>query len=47
MKEITDILKKMGFEILESRYVRAGHFDEKLESTDGHAKEICILARKM
>lgn len=46
MKEITDILKKSGFEILESRYVRAGHFDEKLESTDSHAKEICIVAKK-
>jgi len=47
MDEIVEILKNQGFEIIEARYVRAGHFDEPLKSTDDHAKEICIVARKI
>ncbi len=46
MDEITGMLKMHGFEIVEARYVRAGHFDEPLGSTDTHAKEICVVARK-
>lgn len=44
--EIISVLENEGFEILDSRYVRAGHFDEKLHAKDSHAKEICIVARK-
>lgn len=48
MNEIEEKLRMQGFEIKsdESRYVRAGHFDEPLKSTDQHAKEICIVAYK-
>ncbi len=46
MDEINSLLTQNGFEIVESRYVRAGHFNEPLKSTDTHAKEICIVARK-
>lgn len=46
MKEITALLKENKFEVLDERYVRAGHFDEPLQSLDSHAKEICIVARK-
>lgn len=49
MDEIIEKLKMEGFEIEndESRYVRAGHFDEPLKNTDLHAKEICVVAYKM
>ena len=47
MNEILDMLKTQGFEIEEARYVRAGHFDEPLKNIDEHAKEICVVARKM
>lgn len=46
MKEITALLKENKFEVLDERYVRAGHFDEPLQPLDSHAKEICIVARK-
>lgn len=46
MNEIITLLIKCKFEILDKRYVRAGHFDEKLQALDEHAKEICIVARK-
>lgn len=46
MKEIRQLVKEIGFEILTSRYVRSGHFEEELTATDIHAKEICIVARK-
>lgn len=46
MYELVELLESYGFEIVEKRYVRAGHFDEKLEPLDGHAKEICIVAKK-
>lgn len=44
--EIVSLLEKQGFEVIEARYVRAGHFDEPLRNIDKHAKEICIVARK-
>lgn len=47
MDEIKEILIAHGFEIVEARYVRAGHFDEALKDTDLHAKEICIVAKKI
>lgn len=47
MTEIIELLELQGFEIIDSRYVRAGHFDEPLDNTDSHAKEICLVARKL
>lgn len=47
MNEIVNMLKMQGFEIEDTRYVRAGHFDEPLKSKDEHAKEICVVARKV
>ena len=44
--EVTGILKNEGFEIIETRYVRAGRFDEPLEPTDLYAKEILVVAKK-
>ena len=46
MDEIEALLIKYKFEVLDKRYVRAGHFDERLQAVDDHAKEICIVARK-
>ncbi|MGN0389517.1 MAG: GNAT family N-acetyltransferase [Wujia sp.] len=46
MEEAENLLQKFQFEILEKRYVRAGHFDEALGALDLHAKEILIIARK-
>lgn len=46
MKEMKYLLEKYDFDIVDMRYVRAGHFDEPLEALDEHAKEICIVARK-
>ena len=45
-EELIDMLIEQGFEIIEARYVKAGHFDEMLNCTDPHAKEICVVARK-
>lgn len=47
MDEIEKILLKEKFEIVDKRYVCAGQFDKKLQALDMHAKEICIVARKM
>ncbi len=46
MDEIVSIVSGCGFEVLESRYVRAGRWDTPLTSTDPKAKEIIVLARK-
>ena len=46
MNEITSILQTEGFKILESRFVRAGKFNEPLSATDLNAKEILIVAKK-
>ncbi len=46
MSQLEMLLEKYGFEVIEKRYVRAGHFDESLAPLDAHAKEICIVARK-
>lgn len=45
--EICSLIKRQGFEIVNSCFVRAGHFDEPLEALDEHAKEICVVARKI
>ena len=44
--EITGLLQANGFSILESRYVRAGRFEESLSATDKKAKEILVVAVK-
>lgn len=44
--EIEDMAKKIGFEIISSRYVQAGHFDIPLDATDDKAKEIFLLLRR-
>ncbi len=46
MQQITKLLEKYSFEVIDKRYVRAGHFDDALDALDSHAKEICIVARK-
>ena len=46
MEEISKLIEGTGFSVERKAYVRAGHFDEELEATDGHAKEILIIARK-
>lgn len=47
MDEIVEMVEKCGFNIIEKRYVRAGHFDEALDARDIHAKEILIIAEKI
>lgn len=47
MNEIETLLSKNKFKIIDKRYVRAGHFDEKLDALNEHAKEICIVAQKV
>lgn len=46
-KELTDLVKNRGFDVIDCRYVRAGRWDEPLEATDLKAKEILLIARKM
>ena len=45
-KEVQVLLEKYNFEILESRYVRAGKFSDALNSVDQNAKEILFIAKK-
>ena len=44
--ELEGLITGGGFEIIDSRYVQAGRWDEPLVSTDIKAKEILVLARK-
>ena len=46
MEHISNIVRKIGFKILDSRYVRAGGWDNKLSSTDLNAKEILLVVSK-
>ncbi len=46
LNEIKSLLKENGFIVLDSRFVRAGRFDNPLKATDLDAKEILIVARK-
>lgn len=46
MSEIVGMLEEQGFEIEDTRYVRAGHFDDPLKYDNKHAKEICVIAYK-
>ena len=40
------MLEKTGFEVIDLRYVQAGHFDVALEAKDPKAKEICVVCKK-
>lgn len=46
-QEITGMLEEAGFSILEIRCVRAGRWENDLDSKDPNAKEILIIARKI
>ena len=47
MAEIVRMVESNGFVVKDSRYVRAGRWDEPLESTHPKAKEILIVAVKL
>ena len=47
VREISNLVEKVGFSILDARYVQAGHFDIRLEAKDIKAKEICVVCRKV
>lgn len=44
--EFEEKLKRYGFKVLHSRFVRAKHFGEALTETDKHAKEILFVVKK-
>ena len=44
--EIARMCERAGLSVIWSRYVRAGHWDEPLDPTDAHAKEILVLCKK-
>ena len=46
MPEIKTLLEMNGFIIEDARFVQAGHWNDKLDGIDEHAKEILIVARK-
>ena len=46
MEQICKIVQKIGFKILDTRYVRAGDWDNKLSSTDSNAKEVLLVVAK-
>lgn len=46
MEHISKIVKRIGFKILDARYVRAGDWDNKLSPTDLNAKEILLVVSK-
>ncbi len=46
MDEIKQLLENEGFDIVEARYVSAGHFDRNLLAVDPHAKEIFVVCRR-
>lgn len=45
--ELSEILMQEGFRILESRFVRAGHFEEPLPEEHDNAKEILFVVEKV
>ena len=47
MDEIRGLVENEGFDVIDARYVQAGHFDQELTATDPTAKEILIIARKI
>lgn len=46
LPEISALFESNGFDIIESRYVCAGHFDVALTMDDDKAKEILLIVRK-
>ncbi len=46
MDHISSIVRRIGFKILDARYVRAGDWDNKLSPTDLNAKEILLVVSK-
>ena len=44
--ELSEILIQQGFTILESRFVRAGHFEEPLSENHDNSKEILFVVEK-
>ena len=46
LDNIVSEVEKIGFEVLEKRYVRAGNWSEELKNTDMKAKEILLILRK-
>jgi hypothetical protein len=44
--EIEDMCRKVGLEIIWSRFVQSGHWEVGLEGHDDRAKEILVLCRK-
>lgn len=45
-EQIEDLCKQAGLDVLWSRFVRAGHWNEPLTRDDNRAKEILVLCRK-
>ena len=45
-EEFAEKLRRYGFKVLHSRFVRAKHFGEALTETDKHAKEILFVVKK-
>jgi 2-polyprenyl-3-methyl-5-hydroxy-6-metoxy-1,4-benzoquinol methylase len=45
-EELSNIFVQNGLEVVETRFVRAGHFDESLSEEDDHAKECLFVVRK-
>jgi len=44
--EIEELIRLAGLEVVEGRYVQAGHFDVSLSPIDEKAKEIFLIAQK-
>jgi hypothetical protein len=45
-KEIEDMCREVGFEVIWSRFVQSGHWEVELAGQDSRAKEILVLCRK-
>ncbi|MCQ2069629.1 MAG: GNAT family N-acetyltransferase [archaeon] len=46
LEEITSLVTECGFEVINSRYVQAGHWDVPLGAVDPKAKEILLILQK-
>lgn len=44
--EISELFQEQGFQIIDARYVQAGHWDNPLSPTDTKAKEILLVLKK-
>ena len=44
--ELQQILSDNGLQVIESRFVRAGHFEESLPEDHDNAKEILFVVEK-